>query len=334
MTDARPRRTPAVALPFTRLTLAFRGDTVLGNVLERLAAAQRRPPPRRGGRRRPRPHLRPGRQAGAALGGRCRRRRAARRSGRDRHPQRLRDAAAVPGGQPGRRHPRAGQPAADQVRVRPRRAEQRGEARSPGRHRGRRPRPAGRPRFAVDPGDVAALFYTSGTTGKPKGVELVAPVPRRFDRPRRRRPAGAHRTVRGGHRPARRPHHGLRRAARPGLRRRPRLPAAPLPPGARARRHRVAAGPDVHRRARHVPDAARGGRRGPRSHVGPHVGVGRRRHAPGPGRPLQEARRDGDPAAPRADRRGRLLRGLRDGRAGRRRGGQVQPAVPRRRPRQ
>ena len=26
---------------------------------------------------------------------------------------------------------------------------------------------------AVDPGDVAALFYTSGTTGKPKGVELT-----------------------------------------------------------------------------------------------------------------------------------------------------------------
>ena len=79
------------------------------------------------------------------------------------------------------------------------------------------------------------------------------------------------------------------RGARPGVRRHPGVLPAPLPPGAGARRHRDPPGHHLHRRAGHVPDAARGRRRGPRPHVGPGVGLGRRRDAGRAGRPLQEA---------------------------------------------
>ena len=65
------------------------------------------------------------------------------------------------------------------------------------------------------------------------------------------------------------------------------LPA--LQPGAGARRDRDPPGQPLRRRAGHVPDAARGRRRGPRPQVGAGVGVGRRRHAGRAGRPVQEA---------------------------------------------
>ena len=110
-----------MALPFTRWSLALRGDSTLGHRPRAARRPQRRPPPRRGGRRRSQPHLRPGRQAGAALGRRRRQPGRAGRPGRRRHAERLRDAAALPGRQPGRRHPRAGQPRPHEVRVRPRR---------------------------------------------------------------------------------------------------------------------------------------------------------------------------------------------------------------------
>ena len=75
----------------------------------------------------------------------------------------------------------------------------------------------------------------------------------------------------------------------------PVLPAAEVQPGEGARRHRGAAGDDVRRRARHVPDARRGPRRRARPHLGAGVGVGRRRHAAGAGRAVQEDGRHRSP---------------------------------------
>ena len=120
-------------------------------------------------------------------------------------------------------------------------------------------------RSPADPGDVAALFYTSGTTGKPKGARAHPPGPARRHVDRRPLlPAELRRDelVLG---PAGRPHLRVRHrcvgAACAGI------PVCFLPavqPGRGARRHRAAAGHGLRRRAGHVPDAARGGRRRPR----------------------------------------------------------------------
>ena len=108
----------------------------------------------------------------------------------------------------------------------------------------------------ADPGDVAALFYTSGTTGTPKGAALThrALVG----------PGGQRRAV--AHPPA--PRRG-RRSRCPSPTSwaspcssgwpSPGIPTYLLPkfnPVEGARRHRAAAGHDVRRCARHVPDAA------------------------------------------------------------------------------
>ena len=97
-----------------------------------------------------------------------------RRPGRDRHPQRLRDAPAVPGRVaapvripvPVNAQMRAGRGAPRDRRLGGRARDPQRAARSTGPIRCRRPRPS-------EPDDVAALFYTSGTTGTPKGVELT-----------------------------------------------------------------------------------------------------------------------------------------------------------------
>ena len=109
------------------------------------------------------------------------------------------------------------------------------------------------------------------------------------------------------------------------------LPDVPARRG--ARRHRAAPGHRLHRRAGDVPDDARGRRRGPRPHLGPGVGLGRRRHAGRPGPPVQALRRDGHAARSRRGRRGHVRRGLRHGRGRRRRGGQGLAADARPRPR-
>ena len=129
----------------------------------------------RGGRARGRSAYREAAAAGRRVG-----RRAsppairARRPRRGGHAERLRPVPAVPGGQPGRRHRGAGQRQMRARRDRPRR-----------RRRRRRTSccaaaddldgadAAGAGPSRPPPGDVAALFYTSGTTGKPKGVELT-----------------------------------------------------------------------------------------------------------------------------------------------------------------
>ena len=94
-------------------------------------------------------------------------------------------------------------------------------------------------RCRPSPSDVAALFYTSGTTGKPKGVELTHRGLVGSVASARCCPSGLRRdeAVVGA---ARRPHHGLRRRARHGLRGRAGVLPAPLQPGAGARRHRGA----------------------------------------------------------------------------------------------
>ena len=58
-------------------------------------------------------------------------------------------------------------------------------------------------------------------------------------------PARRHPPRRGGGQPADRPHHGLRRRARAGVRRHPRVLPAPLPPGARCSTPSSAGGPAI-----------------------------------------------------------------------------------------
>ena len=147
--------------------------------------------------------------------------------------------------------------------------------------------------------DVAALFYTSGTTGRPKGAELThralvgRPPPACCGRP----PCTATRpsfSLPIAH------IMGFAVLVGTGLRRRARLRDAAVPAGRGARRHRAPSSHDLRRRAGDVPDAARGRSRAPRPHVGAGVGLGRRRHAGRAGPPVQEDGRDRD-AADRSD---------------------------------
>ena len=225
--------------------LAFRRDHTLGVLLERLAEVHGIHRPGRGSRRRA--DASPIAEAAHRVdrwAGRIAARVAAGRGRGGGHAQRLRAAAAVPRRVPGR------------ARCRRRSTPSCGRTRSPTSSRDSGAAlviraaadlptaPAARPtRVPAEPDDVAALFYTSGTTGKPKGVELTHQgllggvmagtlIARR------------HPPRRGGGQPAGGPHHGLRGAARawpcagvPGV-----LPAR-VQPGAGARRHRDAAGP-------------------------------------------------------------------------------------------
>jgi len=160
-----------VALPFTRLTLAFKGDTVLGNVLERVASHN-------GDR-----HLVLEADGGLDLSYAQAAKRVRRWAGGV-------AAAAKPGERVVIATPngyemlllclaasRAGaipvpvnsQLTKSEVEHVVKNSEATLVVRSATEVDGHEPLAT---EVAVDPGDVAALFYTSGTTGKPKGVEL------------------------------------------------------------------------------------------------------------------------------------------------------------------
>ena len=122
-------------------------------------------------------------------------RRGARRPGRPQRaqPPRLRDRLLRD--RPGRGHRGPGRPGARRYRMAQRPRRERRPRRPVGRHRAREGRghrraeaslhdldlhaPVGDaaslvpPRVTVDPGDVASLIYTSGTTARPKGVRLT-----------------------------------------------------------------------------------------------------------------------------------------------------------------
>ena len=170
------------------------------------------------------------------------------------------------------------------------------------------------------PGDIAALFYTSGTTGKPKGAELthrslvgsiaagaIWPAGLRRDEAVFGVAGGAHHGVRGGARawpaPASRST-SCRRSTR-----------CEVLDAIESRRATMFVG-----RAGHVPDAARGRRRRARPALGPGLDVRSRRDAGGAGRRVQAVRGDRHPAGDRLGRRSGLRRGLRPGRERRRRG--------------
>jgi acyl-CoA synthetase (AMP-forming)/AMP-acid ligase II len=160
-----------VALPFTRLTLAFRGDTVLGNVLERLASHN-------GDR-----HLVEEADSGLNLSYAQAAKRVRRWAGGVAAAVQPGDrvviatpngyemlllclAASRAGAIPVPVNPQLTKPEFDHV---VRNSEAKLVLRAATQVDGHDPLATEVP---VDPGDVAALFYTSGTTGKPKGVEL------------------------------------------------------------------------------------------------------------------------------------------------------------------
>jgi long-chain acyl-CoA synthetase len=160
-----------VALPFTRLTLAFRGDTVLGNVLERLASHN-------GDR-----HLVEEADDGLNLSYAQAAKRVRRWAGGVAAAVQPDDrvviatpngyemlllclAASRAGAIPVPVNPLLTKPEFDHV---VRNSEAKLVLRTATQVDGHDPLATEVP---VDPGHVAALFYTSGTTGKPKGVEL------------------------------------------------------------------------------------------------------------------------------------------------------------------
>ena len=166
----------------------------------------------------------------------------ARRRRRRRHAQRLRAAAPLLRRRPGRRAPGAGQRPDAPGRGRPRRPRLRGHARRCGRA------------AAVDGADSARRRRTrpSPTTWRRSSTRRAPPARRRAPPSRTGRSSGQvasaalwptrlHRDEAVIALPGR-PHHGLRRAHRPGVRRHPDLPAAEVQPGEGARRHRAAPG--------------------------------------------------------------------------------------------
>ena len=173
-----------------------------------------------------------------------------------------------------------------------------------------------------------ALLHV-GYDGPAQGRRAHPPRPPRGPHARRPRRSRAAAARRGGRGPPGRPHHGVRRPPRPGLQRCARLRAGALPARRRARRPGAAARHDLRGRAGHVPPPP-GGRRGgtgPVECAG--VGLGGRRHARRPRRPVPASRRHRQAALRRARRQGHLLRGLRPGRVVGRGGRQGQPAPAR-----
>ena len=175
----------------------------------------------------------------------------------------------------------------------------------------------GRPcrRRPADPDDLAALFYTSGTTGRPKGVRLS-----------HRALIGASRLGAlnllpgsdGRHGPAHRPHHGLRLRSRVRPRGGAGRRARPLRCGQGPRPDRGPEGRHLRGRARHVPAPAGGRRRGAGPAQRPPVAVGSRRHAPRPGPAVPAPRLVVHGAGDGTGRAGGVRRGLRPGRVSRR----------------
>ncbi len=252
----------------------------------------------------------------------------ARRPRRAGDPQRLRPVPALPGRQPGRWHRGAGEPADAPRRGRPRGGRCRRRRGGAGSRRARGCRAAGPGRPGGARRRRGALLHL-GHDGPAQGRRAHPPRPPRGPHargPRRSRAAAARR---GGRGPPGRPHHGVRRAPRPGLQRCAGLRAGALPARRRARRPGAAARHDLRGRAGHVPPPPGGRRRGagPVERAG--VGLGGRRHARRPRRAVPAPRRHRQAALRRTGRQGRVLRGLRPGRVVGRGGGEGQPAPAR-----
>ena len=247
-----------------------------------------RPRPRRRGRRRATAPLGEAAELVARWAGAIRDRIDARRPRRGGHAQRLRPAPAVPGGLPGRRRGGAGQRPDARRRDRPRRR--------------RLPAPPSSLRAAADldgGGPPAAAPSTpTRATWPPSSTRRAPPAgPRAPSSPTgpwsaRSSPAALWpsrlRRDEAVVEPAGGPHHGVRRrcwawpCAGIPVYFLPRFDADEVLDAIEQRRV-----DDLHRRARHVPDDARGRRRGARPALGAAVGVGRRRHARRAGRALQ-----------------------------------------------